>query len=601
MLDSVQIIWQFLMQFRIHPLVLAVHVAGSFGLIQKRYSPAMIALGVLMFSGCTTIPAPPPAVVVSPVVSVKLIAFNDFHGNLQIPNLRVPVPDASQSTGIRFENAGGVEQFAALVQTLKQQNPLNAVVSAGDLVGATPLMSALFKDEPTIEAMNLIGVDFHAVGNHEFDYGVAHLKRLQSGGCEKNVTTGQPDCKGRPTYAGANFPFLAANVIAESDGKTLFPAYGVKAFDGVKVAFIGMTLRNTPQLVRPSGTAGLRFLDEVETVNQLLPELKAKGINAVVVVVHEGGEQSGGINDCIDFRGPAKDIASRLGPEVSVVITGHTHRYYICDVAGKRVTSAGSYGTLLTEIDVDLDRATGRVSRSVARNIVVKPDGPKAAEITGFVERYKALSEPLEKRIVANVARELSAVSTPAGESTLGNLIADAHLSATASPDRGGAVIAFNNRGSLRAPIIPDESGGVSYGALFKTQPFQNDLVVMNLTGAEIKNVLERQWTAEAEGRFSRIMGVSKGFSYVWDAAKPIGSRVVAGSMKLNGAPVRLDLEYRVVANSFVAAGAEGFTVFRDGRDRQVSVLDLDALVEYLGANSLYQPMPLGTRIVRLN
>jgi 5'-nucleotidase len=534
-------------------------------------------------------------------VSVKLIAFNDFHGNLQIPNLRVPVPDASQSTGIRFENAGGVEQFAALVQTLKQQNPLNAVVSAGDLVGATPLMSALFKDEPTIEAMNLIGVDFHAVGNHEFDYGVAHLKRLQSGGCEKNVTTGQHDCKGRPTYAGANFPFLAANVIAESDGKTLFPAYGVKAFDGVKVAFIGMTLRNTPQLVRPSGTAGLRFLDEVETVNQLLPELKAKGINAVVVVVHEGGEQSGGINDCIDFRGPAKDIASRLGPEVSLVITGHTHRYYICDVAGKRVTSAGSYGTLLTEIDVDLDRATGRVSRSVARNIVVKPDGPKAAELTGFVERYKALSEPLEKRIVANVARELSAVSTPAGESTLGNLIADAHLSATASPDRGGAVIAFNNRGSLRAPIIPDESGGVSYGALFKTQPFQNDLVVMNLTGAEIKNVLERQWTAEAEGRFSRIMGVSKGFSYVWDAAKPIGSRVVAGSMKLNGAPVRLDLEYRVVANSFVAAGAEGFTVFRDGRDRQVSVLDLDALVEYLGANSLYQPMPLGTRIVRLN
>jgi 5'-nucleotidase len=561
----------------------------------------MIALGVLMFSGCTTIPAPPPAVVVPPVVSVKLIAFNDFHGNLQIPNLRVPVPDASQSTGIRFENAGGVEQFAALVQTLKQQNPLNAVVSAGDLVGATPLMSALFKDEPTIEAMNLIGVDFHAVGNHEFDYGVAHLKRLQSGGCEKNVTTGQHDCKGRPTYAGANFPFLAANVIAESDGKTLFPAYGVKAFDGVKVAFIGMTLRNTPQLVRPSGTAGLRFLDEVETVNQLLPDLKAKGINAVVVVVHEGGEQSGGINDCIDFRGPAKDIASRLGPEVSVVITGHTHRYYICDVAGKRVTSAGSYGTLLTEIDVDLDRATGRVSRSVARNIVVKPDGPKAAELTGFVERYKALSEPLEKRIVANVARELSAVSTPAGESTLGNLIADAHLSATASPDRGGAVIAFNNRGSLRAPIIPDESGGVSYGALFKTQPFQNDLVVMNLTGAEIKNVLERQWTAEAEGRFSRIMGVSKGFSYVWDAAKPIGSRVVAGSMKLNGAPVRLDLEYRVVANSFVAAGAEGFTVFRDGRDRQVSVLDLDALVEYLGANSLYQPMPLGTRIVRLN
>jgi 5'-nucleotidase len=600
-LDSVQIIWQFFMQFRLHSSVLAVRMTGGFRQVQRFYLSAIIALGVLVFSGCTTIPAPPPAVVVSPVVSVKLIAFNDFHGNLQIPNLRVPVPDASQSTGIRFENAGGVEQFAALVKKLKQQNPLNAVLSAGDMVGATPLMSALFKDEPTIEAMNLIGVDFHAVGNHEFDYGVAHLKRLQSGGCEKSAATGQPDCKGRPAYMGANFPFLAANVRAESEGKTLFPSYGVKEFDGIKVAFIGLTLRNTPQLVRPSGTVGLSFLDEAETVNQLLPELKAKGIHAVVVVVHEGGQQSGGINDCTDFNGPAKDIVSRLGPEVSVVITGHTHRYYICDVAGKRVTSAGSYGTLLTEIDVDLDRATGKVSRTVARNIVVKPDGPKAAELTAFVERYKALSEPLEKRIVANVARELSAVSVPGGESTLGNLIADAHLYATASPDRGGAVIAFNNRGSLRAPIIPEASGGVSYGALFKTQPFQNDLVVMNLKGAEIKNVLEQQWSAETEGRFSRIMGVSKGFSYVWDAAKPIGSRVVAGSMKLNGVPIRSDLEYRVVVNSFVAAGTEGFTVFSDGRDRQVSVLDLDALVEYLGANSPYIPPALGPRIVRLN
>jgi 5'-nucleotidase len=599
--DSAQIIWQASMHFRISSSSLVVHLAGRVWLLRRNYRSAMLALGVLAFSGCTTIPPPPPAVVAAPVVTVKLIAFNDFHGNLKIPGLRVPVPDPSQPTGIRFENAGGVEQFAALVQTLRQQNPLNAVLSAGDMVGATPLMSALFRDEPTIEAMNIIGVDFHAVGNHEFDYGVEHLKRLQAGGCERNATTGKPDCKGRPDYLGAKFPFLAANVRAEFDGKTLFPSYGVKEFDGIKVAFIGMTLRATPQLVRPSGTVGLRFFDEVETVNQLLPEIKAKGINAVVVVVHEGGEQSGGINDCTDFKGPARDIATRFAPEVSVVITGHTHRFYVCDVAGKRVTSAGSYGTLLTEIDVDLDRATGRVSRTAARNIVVKPDGPKAAELTAFVERYTALSEPLEKRTVAKVVRELSALSTPAGESALGNLIADAHLYGTASPDRGGAVIAFNNRGSLRAPIIPEENGGVSYGALFKTQPFQNDLVVMNLTGTQIKNVLEQQWTAEAEGRQSRIMGVSKGFSYAWDAAKPIGSRVVAGSLKLNGVPIRPDLEYRVVANSFVAAGAEGFTVFRDGRDRQVSVLDLDALVEYLGAHSPYQPPALGARMVRLN
>ena len=250
--DSAQIIWQTSMHFRISSSSLVVHLAGRVWLLRRNHRSAMLALGVLAFSGCTTIPSPPPAVVAAPVVTVKLIAFNDFHGNLKIPGLRVPVPDPSQPTGIRFENAGGVEQFAALVQTLRQQNPLNAVLSAGDMVGATPLMSALFRDEPTIEAMNIIGVDFHAVGNHEFDYGVEHLKRLQAGGCEKNATTGKPDCKGRPDYLGAKFPFLAANVRAESDGKTLFPSYGVKEFDGIKVAFIGMTLRATPQLVRPS-------------------------------------------------------------------------------------------------------------------------------------------------------------------------------------------------------------------------------------------------------------------------------------------------------------------------------------------------------------
>jgi 5'-nucleotidase len=332
-----------------------------------------------------------------------------------------------------------------------------------------------------------------------------------------------------------------------------------------------------------------------------MPELRAKGVNAVVVVMHEGGEQMGGINECKDFKGPAKEIAARLPPEVSVVVTAHTHRFYICDVDGKRVTSAGSYGTLVTSIDMELDRSTGKVVRTSAKNIVVKPDGPKAPELTALVERYAALSEPLEKRVVATVKREVNAVSNPAGESPLGNLVADAHLFATASPDRGGAVIAFNNRGSLRAPIIPDEAGGVSYGALFKTQPFQNDLVVMNLSGAELKAVLEQQWLAETDGRNSRIMGVSTGFSYAWDASKPVGSRIVAGSMRLNGVPIRQDLEYRVAANSFVAGGAEGFTVFRDGRDRQVSVLDLDALVEYLAAKSPYDLTPLGTRIVRVN
>ncbi len=558
---------------------------------------------VLFLAGCAQLPSAP---VVSPqvaTIAVKVIAFNDFHGNLKTPNLRVPVADTSQATGIRFEPAGGVEQFSAVVQSLKAKNPNHLVVTAGDMVGATPLLSAFFKDEPTIEAMNLVGIDFHAVGNHEFDYGVAHLKRLQRGGCAPDSKTNLPDCQGRPPYKGAAFPFLSANVVEDASKKTLFPAYGIKEFDGIKVAVIGMTLRGTPQIVRPGGTAGLTFNDEVATVNTLIPELKAQGIEAVIVVMHEGGVQSGGINECVDFSGKGRDIAERLDAAVSVVVTAHTHRFYVCDVAGKLVTSAGSYGTLVTEIDLTLDRATKKVVAKSARNLVVKPDGPKDAALTALVEKYAKLSEPLENRVVAKFRQEITPVTNAAGESTLGNLIADAHLFGTASPDKGGAVIAFNNPGSLRAPIIPDAGGGVSYGALFKTQPFQNDLVVMNLTGTQIKKLLEQQFGATV-GERVRIMGVSKGFSYVWDAAKPRGERVIAESVKLNGEVITPNLQYRVAANSFLAGGSEGMSAFRDGTDRQVSVLDLEALVSYLTAASVngpYIPPPTGLRVMRVN
>ena len=566
----------------------------------------MIAVGLAVIfagiiGGCATAPERPAAAARAASVEVKLIAFNDFHGNLRIPGLRVPIADSTQTTGVRFEQAGGIEQFAAIVTQMKSKNPNNAVVSAGDLVGATQLMSALFKDEPTIEAMNLVGIDFHAVGNHEFDYGVAHLQRLQVGGCELSKQSGQPDCQGKTAYAGANFGFLAANVMVGGTDATLFPPYGIKEFDGIKVGFIGLTLKGTAALVRPSGTTGLTFRDEVETVNRLVPTLHAAGVQTIVVVVHEGGEQTGGINECTDFKGAARGIAERLSPDVAVVITGHTHRFYVCEVAGKLVTSAGSYGTLVTEIDLTIDRASGRISRKSARNLVVKPDGPKDARLTALVERYAALTEPLEKRVVALVKQEINAVANAAGESTLGNLIADAHLFATASPDRGGAVMAFNNRGSLRAPIIPDPAGGVAYGALFKTQPFQNDLVVMNLTGAQIKQLLEQQWSAATSSARGQILGVSQGFSYAWDASKPVGERVIPESMRLNGAAMEPTLQYRVTANSFVAAGSEGITTFQDGRDRQVSVMDLDALVEFLTAKSPYQPPTVGGRIRRLN
>ena len=534
------------------------------------------------------------------LLEIKLIAFNDFHGNLQTPSTRVPVPDATQASGFRLDPAGGVEQFSALVKSLKRKNPNNAVITAGDLVGATPLLSALFRDEPTIEAMNLVGIDFHAVGNHEFDYGIKHLKRLQAGGCAISAKTGQPDCGGREPYKGANFPFLAANVVETDTGKTIFPPYGIKEFEGIKIAFIGITLRGTPAIVRPGGTAGLEFRDEVATANALVPELKRQGVAAIVVLLHEGGEQAGGINDCTDFKGKLKDMVERLDPAIQIVASAHTHRYYVCEFGGRLVTSAGSYGTLVTEIDLTIDRNTQKIISKRARNIVVDPKGAKDSLLTAHVANYSALSEPLENRVVAQVRTEITQAATAAGESTLGNLIADAHLFATNSPDKGGAVLAFNNPGSLRAPILPGADGAVTYGALFRVQPFQNDLIVMTLTGKQLKDLLEQQFGANVAER-PRLLGVSNGFSYAWDAARPRGEHVLADSMRLNGAPVRAELQYRVAANSFIAGGSEGYTVFRDGTDRQAGVLDLEAVVQFLSANSPYSPPPTGRRLLRLN
>jgi 5'-nucleotidase len=464
------------------------------------------------------------------------------------------------------------------------------------------LLSALFQDEPTIEAMNLVGIDFHAIGNHEFDYGITHLKRLQTGGCAVNLKTKQPDCTGREpgreNFAGANFKFLAANVNETATGKALFPAYGVKEFEGVKVGFIGLPLRSTPAIVRPGGTTGVVFRDEVESINGLIPELKAQGIEAIVVVIHEGALQSGTPNECKDFEGALKGIVEKLDAAVDVVVSAHTHRSYVCDINGKLVTSAGSYGTLITEIDLTIDRATRDVTKKTATNLVVNPDGPKDVRLTALITKYEKLAEPLENRVVAKVLREINHVGTPMGESMLNNVIADAHLYATAAPDKGGAVIAINNAGSVRAPIIPAADGSVSYGALFVVQPFQNDLIVMTMTGKQIKDVLEQQ---RFSGERPRLLGVSKGFTYTWDASKPRGERVIASSMKLNGVPMRADLQYRVAANSFLAGGSGGITAFREGTDRQTGVLDLEALVQYLGANSPFNPAMPGGRITRIN
>ena len=580
----------------------------------KRVRLPLVCLLIYLVGGCATVGRDAVKTPSASTIDVKLIAFNDFHGNLKTPGLRVPVADASKSTGFRFEAAGGIEQFSALAQRLKAKNPNHAMVSAGDMVGATPLLSALFKDVPTIEAMNLVGIDFHAIGNHEFDNGITHLKRLKNGGCKVDDKTGQPDCEGRAPFAGANFAFLAANVIEESTGKPLFPAWGFKEFEGIKVAFIGMTLRDTPSLVHSESTRGLRFLDEVETVNALVPQIRVQGIEAIVVLWHQGGLQSGGFDECVNFESDNgfKEMVERFDAAIDVVISAHTHVHYVCHFGGKLVTSANSFGTMLTEIDLKLDRVSRDVAGKSARNHLVNPTGPRDQRLAAPLETYVALAKPLENRIVAKATRELELNRVALDETEIGNLVADAHQSAgPISKNRGDnpslsaahfvvndpQAIAFNNPDSVRSPLIPAADGSVTYGDLFKIQPFQNNLVSMTLTGAQIKEALEQQFTGDRV----RIMGVSRGFAYSWDNSRQKGDKIIADSITLNGIVIKPDERYRIIAISFLAAGSEGFRVFPKGTDRVVGLLDVDALDNYLSAASPYTPPPLGKRITRRN
>lgn len=510
-------------------------------------------------------------------VSVQLIALNDFHGNLEPANLTFTLPDGQRIP------AGGAEYLATHINQLRQKNPRTLLVSAGDSIGATPLLSALFHDEPTIEALDAMNLAVNAVGNHEFDQGYRELLRLQKGGCHP-----QDGCGERKRFSGAKFQYLAANVIDEKTGKPILPPYKIYTFDGIKIAFIGMTLEGTPQIVSQKGIVGLRFQNEAETVNALLPELKKQGIKAIVVLVHEGGLPTGGYNECPQLSGAIVDIVKRTDPEVDLFITGHTHQAYNCVLDGRVVTSAAAFGRLVTDINLTLDRRTQDVRTIQANNLIITHDVPKNAALTRLIAQYKALADPLANRVIGQVTADFLRTASASGEMALGNLIADAQLAATQAPDQGGAMIALMNPGGIRAEL---SAGNVTYGQAFAVQPFGNNLVTMTLTGAQIKALLEQQFDNPVPGQ-NRILQVSQGFSYRWSASAPPGQRIQ--SMTLNGQPLVPTQTYRVTVNSFLADGGDNFTVLRQGQDRLGGVTDLVALEAYFRSRSPLAPPPLG-------
>jgi 5'-nucleotidase len=550
--------------------------------------------------------------------TVKIIAFNDFHGNLVSPgSFRA---DAQSP----LVPAGGVDALAGYVKMLEAENPNHVVVAAGDLVGASPLVSALFHDEPTIETMNRLGLDISSVGNHEFDKGSAELLRKQKGGCSP---TGKNTCEGATVgtpvpFEGAKFQYLSANVIDRATGNTLLPAYALMRFNGVFVAFIGLTLEATPTMVVPSGVAGLRFGGEADAINDAVHELQKQGIHAFVVLIHQGGAQTPApiidINACAGglAGSPIQSIVSKLDDDIGLVISGHTHQAYVCELAnssGRKipVTSALCYGRLITGVDLTIDPVKGgRISSAKATNYVVDRTNPKITldpGIGAIVDAYGKLAAPLTNRAVGKITADITQKLNDAGESALGDLIADSQLDATR--ESAGAQIAFMNRGGIRTALPYKEPGvepgTVTYGALFTIQPFSNDLVTMSLTGAQIKNLLEQQFKGcsidfpqgKSANRFdNQILQVSSGFTYAWNPAGAPCQKVDPASVKLNGATIDPKKNYRVTANGFLSDGGDQMYEFTRGTDRVTGTGDLDAIVDYFAKHPVVDP-PAAKRI----
>jgi 5'-nucleotidase len=524
-------------------------------------------------------------------VELRILAINDFHGNLKPPPGGIRIDDANDKGKKIMVPAGGAEQMATLVKGLRDGHKNNVFVAAGDLIGASPFLSAMFHDEPTIESLSMMGLAISSVGNHEFDEGKDELLRMQNGGCHED------GCKGPHRFAGATFHYLAASTFLKDNGKTLFPPYEIRTYDGIPVAFIGLTLKGTPQIISPMAAAGLEFHDEADTVNALVPELKAKGVEAIVVLIHEGGYPTGDYNDCPAISGAIVDIVKRFDKAVDVVISGHTHQAYICEIDGRLVTSADKYGTLVTAIDLKLNPVTRDVIAMHAENHIVRPGLAKDPEQTALIESYEKVAAPIANRRAGAITATLSRVPNLTGESVLGDIVADAQLAATRGEKDGGAVMAFTNPGGIRTDITMKDGGAVSYADVFAAQPFRNRLVTLTLTGAQVREMLEQQWRDPAR---PRILQVSKGFSYSWDAAKSYDEHVGAASMKLHGTAIDLAKSYRVTVNDYLALGGDGFTVLKDGGAPQYGVYDDEALFAFFGANSPISPEP-PDRISRIN
>jgi 5'-nucleotidase len=520
---------------------------------------------------------------------VKLLGFNDFHGHLD------------QGQRVAGRPVGGADVLLSYLEAAEAgiENQ-TLIIHAGDEVGASPPDSALLQDEPSISVLNLLtnsscsrddrmnpGCNLvGTLGNHEFDEGKVELLRLIDGG---NFATG-PFLE--DPYRGANFPYVSANVVNTSDGSNLVPPLVIKLVQGVPVAVIGAVLKGTPTIVTPTGVAGLSFLDEADAINSYVPGLKAAGIHTIIVTIHQGGFQSsytGPTNPAATLSsGPEiTDIVNRLDDEIDVVVSGHTHAFTNALLSNAHghpilVTQGFSFGTAYDDIDLLIDPVTRDVVSKTAKIVTTFGDAgpgltpdPRATAITAAAFNSVA---PLITQVFGFANAAFTRTENAAGESTLGDLIADAQR------EQQGTQMAFMNPGGIRADL---PAGAITYNNLFTIQPFGNTMVNLNVTGAVIKNILEQQFPGAFGQTVQRILKIS-GLTYVWNPAAPVGSRIV--SIRVGGVPIDPAATYLVTTNNFVAAGGDGFTQFLNGTNQIGGPIDLDVLIAYVKAHTPLTP-----------
>ncbi|MET9227087.1 5'-nucleotidase C-terminal domain-containing protein [Lentzea sp. NPDC003310] len=533
-------------------------------------------------------------------VDVRLIGINDLHGNIEPPtgsSGRVIQPDGTTV------DAGGAAFNATHIKNLQKEVKNSVIVGQGDLIGASPIVSALFHDEPTIEVLNKVGMDTTAAGNHEFDEGYRELLRIQHGGC--HPTDG---CQFSDKYKGANFPILGANVTLAKSGLPALPPFWVEIRDGMPIGFIGMPLKDVPILVDPNGIKDLKFGDEVKAANKYANILDAIGVKSIVLLVHQGDQvtsSGGGPNACnVAANNPGSYIATNVSPKIDAVFSGHSHQHYNCvvkDPAGnpRPFIEGLAFGRELSVVDLKIDRRTRDVIRSETKadNKIVTRTVTPDPQIQAIIDLAKTKAAPIANREIGTIAADIVRAQNPAGESALGNLIADSQLEQTKA---NGAVIAFMNPGGVRTDLTYASSpagegdGVVTFGEMAAVQPFGNILQTVTLTGTQIKTALEQQFTAAR----TIVLQPSSTFTYSWSASAPFGSRV--SDMKISGVAVDPNASYRVTINSFLQGGGDAFPEFTNGTNITGGGIDLDAFEAYLKAHPNQAP-PALNRITRVS